>query len=320
MLMSDAVNGFLLMKATEFSPATLDIYRWALNRMVIYLEDPEISHITSDDLHKFFYYLQYDYKPVRKNKDTTPLKPRSIENAWTAMRSFFNWATTELELKQRPDENIKRPKYRPAEIVPFSEDEVKQLLKVCEHTSPASTTKRRPFVMKRHTAKRDLALILILLDTGLRVSECARLRVMDVNLENGEIFVKPWGTGQKTKSRVVIIGKSTRKALWLSLVSRGEYCLEDPLFVTRDNRPMDRNSIRLVLAELGKRAGIMNVHPHRFRHTFAIQFLRNGGDIYSLMRILGHSSMEMCKNYLSLAKLDLQNAHRIASPVDKWKL
>jgi len=68
------------------------------------------------------------------NGNQDPLTPRSIENVWTAMRSFFNWAAPELELSFRPDKYIKRPRYKATEIVPFTESEVKRLLKACDRT------------------------------------------------------------------------------------------------------------------------------------------------------------------------------------------
>jgi integrase len=80
------------------------------------------------------------------------------------------------------------------------------------------------------------------------------------------------------------------------------------------------NAIHLLLANLGSKAGVKNAHPHRLRHTFAVEYLRNEGDIFTLQMILGHSTLDMVRNYLQLAKADAKNAHRRASPADRWKL
>lgn len=89
--LSKAVEGFLLSKTVEgYSQETLKLCRWALSAMVEYLKDPDIKAVTSKELQGFYAYFQTSYIPHRTNGDKSPLKPRSIENAWTAIRSFFN--------------------------------------------------------------------------------------------------------------------------------------------------------------------------------------------------------------------------------------
>jgi integrase/recombinase XerD len=126
--------------------------------------------------------------------------------------------------------------------------------------------------------------------------------------------------GKGTKERQVQFSARTGQAIWRYLASRPDAGPTDPLFATQDGYPMDRDNLRHVIERIGERAKIDDVHPHRFRHTFAIQFLRNGGDPFTLQMLLGHSTMDMVKRYLALAQTDLEAAHRKASPVDHWRL
>ena len=175
--------------------------------------------------------------------------------------------------------------------------------------------------MKRSTSDRDIALIILLLDTGIRSGEACRLNIKDLDLENGEVLITPYGSSQrKTKSRVLPIGKATRRALWRYLASRSGTDGNDPLFLTVAGKRMNPNSVRLLLTDLGVKASVPNCHPHRFRHTFAVEYLRNDGDIFTLQMILGHESLDMVRRYLQLARSDAVNAHRRSSPADKLKL
>jgi integrase/recombinase XerD len=158
--------------------------------------------------------------------------------------------------------------------------------------------------------------MLVLLDMVIRASELCRLDIGDVILEEGEVRVLTYSTGNKTKPRTVFLGVRSYEALWRYLVDRVPYHDDHPLFVSTTKKRMNRNSLRHMLNHLGKRAGVDNVYPHRFRHTFAIEYLRNDDDIFTLKRLLGHSTLTMVQNYLAIAKSDVQSVHRKASPVD----
>lgn len=321
MKLSKAVAGFIIARqADAYSPRTLEIYTWGLKRLAQCLGDPDVEQIAPADLTRFFAWLNTEYRPRRKVNAPTPLKPGSVQNAWIAVRSFFNWATPELKLASRPDRDIHRPRFQYPEVQPFTAVELKALVKACALTAPSNGLKRKSFQKRRTNAVRDEALVLVLLDTGLRAGELGRLRIQDANLETGEVFVADFGTGRKTKSRRVYLGRGAIRAVWRYLAKRDGAQLGDSLFVTEQGRPLDRYALKLIMGRLGQRAGVVNVHPHRFRHTFAIQYLRNGGDVFTLQRLLGHSSLEMVRRYVALADTDSQAAHRVASPVDRWQL
>jgi len=258
-------------------------------------------------------YLRSEYKPNRPSGDESPLSDSALDNHWKCLRAFFRWCEQRLALK-RPDLMLPRIKYQSPEIQPFAEEQIKALITACERTKVAGTKDRKPFQMKRPTALRDKALLLILLDTGLRVGELTRLRIGDVNLNNGEVHVKPYGSGQKTKPRTVFLGKVARRTVWHYITLLDYQEPTDKLFT------LSAGNIRLLFYRLGERANVQNVYPHRFRHTFAIQYLRNGGDVFTLQRMLGHSSLEMVRRYLAIADTDAKEAHQRASPVDNWKL
>jgi len=310
MILTEAIEGFVLtLRADGYSHNTVDLYIWALDKLTEHLSNSDVEDITLNDLRGFMI-MQSD----------AGYAGSSVENMWKAIRTFFGWCANELGI-ERPDGELKRPRYAHREIVPFTEDEIRKLLTGAERTRLADTKEgKRRYTMKRPTAKRDSAIIMVLLDTGLRIGELGRLKVEDVNLQTGEVKVHPYGTGRKTKGRTVFIGKAATMTLWKYLQTREDLRDDDPLFLSSSGKAVDRNNVRHVLNHIGKQAGVSHVHPHRFRHTFAIQFIRNGGDIFTLQRLLGHSSLEMVRHYLLLADTDTEAAHRRASPADRWRL
>jgi integrase/recombinase XerD len=249
--------------ADGYSKNTLDIYDWTMGEMIKVLNNPIITQITLTDLRKFMLHMRVDYK-TRQGEN---LSGSSVENAWKGVRSFFGWAHEVLDVV-RPDNDLPRPKYTSKEIEPFTLEEVKLLIDACRSQEVPGTDKVKGYKRKRATGLRDKALILLLTDTGLRISEALRLNIEDVSLENYIIKVKPYGSGQKTKARHVPLGKSSRSALWRYLIER-DPAPHEPVFTTHNSiKAMDRGMAFHTIRRLGDRAGVPNAHPHRFRHTF----------------------------------------------------
>jgi len=96
---------------------------------------------------------------------------------------------------------------------------------------------------------------------------------------------------------------------------------DDLLFTDQyDMYALTRDSVYKLIKRLGKAAGVRDVYPHKFRHTFAIQFLRNGGNVFELQQLLGHSDLAMAKKYVQLAQIDLETSAKRSSPADCWRL
>lgn len=316
MKLLDAFEGYQMFCLSEgYSKATLTLYKWTIGELANLLDNPEIEDITISDLRKYMYHMRENYRTRKGNK----LSGSSLDNAWKSIRSLFGWANRELGLP-RPDLRLSQPEFTATEVTPFSQDEVKKLLKGCKYTKEFDTTRRRTFRCKRETGTRDQAMVLFLLDTGLRVGEMCRLKIEDVILETGEVHIAPYGSGQKTKSRHVYLGKAAKSILWKYLTERGETYPDDPLFLSARNRSMNPNSVAHLFRSLGERVGVDDVHPHRFRHTFATEYLRNGGSIETLQYLLGHSTLKMVLKYAQITSGDAANAHRKASPADRWHL
>ncbi|MGA2490692.1 MAG: tyrosine-type recombinase/integrase [Anaerolineales bacterium] len=312
MLISKCIEGYFFDKTTTYSKKTLDAYHFVFNNLINFLGDKEITEVTPDDLKRYINWLREDYKPVRPSGDTSPLAPASVDLNWKGVRSLFHWANDELGVP-RPDLKMPRPSFKRPHVQAFSEDEIRRLLKACEYTvDKAHNGSSHVYRQRRPTAHRDKAFILTLLDTGLRLGEALRLTIGDVNYETGEIIVAPFGTGKKTRPRVVLLGATSRRAVWLYVARLQNSDPSDRLF------PMSPVSTRMLLDRLGERAKVPNVHPHRFRHSFALWYLRNGGDIFTLQRLLGHGSLDMVNYYLDIERSDIATAHKRASAIDRW--
>jgi len=300
---SKAIEGFLLSFRIDHSSRTVKLYELYLKIVCDWLQNPPVSEINTEYLRRFMVYLKSEYEPHRVSSSTRkgrPLSEAAQDNYWKAIRSCFNWLHENGVISENPARDLDRPKVVKPVPEPLTEKEVKRLLfyaqnvKVIRENGP-SYHRHRP------TARRNVALILVLLDCGIRVGELSRLTFADLRLEVGELHIRPFETGRKSQERYIPLGKRTRKALWLYLSGLEE---PDPTHRLFGLTPA---STRQLLYRIAAAAEVENCHPHRFRHTFAIEYLRNGGDVFTLQRILGHSSLDMVNYYLKLVQTDLEH-------------
>lgn len=318
-----AIPGFLQYKQAEgLSPRTLTGYQHDLLRWLSFQGNTRVGRVTSMDLVSYMSWLSREYRPQRFNGNKEPLSGKTLRNHWITLSAFFRWFSEEFDIAN-PMRRVPSPKYKTKQIEPLTKDEVHSLLKVSEFSRTARTNNRRSYVMRKPTARRDRAIVLTLLDTGVRAGEFCALRICNLDQSTGKLEVSHGqkGAAKGGQGRTVYLGKIARRAVWRYLVEREDTEWEDaPLFVGKFGRLMNPNSLRQMIKSLADRASVKNCHPHRFRHTFAITYLRSGGDVFTLQALLGHSSLDMVRHYARVAEIDIQAAHRRASPADNWRL
>lgn len=229
------------------------------------------------------------------------VRPKTICNYHTALSALWRYAVDNSIAAENIIRKIKPPRPDTREIAPLDRSDITSML-------AAAKDGDNPL--------RDAAIILTLLDTGLRASELCNLRIQDLN---GHSFLV---TGKGRKERRLIVSEITYQAIQTYIESERPKVKKrsDVVFCVRSGERLTRHALRLLLTRLEIRAGLGHVHPHKFRHTFAIQYLRNGGNIFALQRLLGHTSLDMVRRYLSLAQSDIDADHYRASPVKCWSL
>jgi len=318
--LSQAIEGFLLEKqAQHLSPHTVADYTNAFRKFQAYLvTDVPFAGITADQIRSFLGDLSTPRAPdgVAK-RPTKGLSNKTILNIHTALSALWTWAVAEGIVTQHLLRQIPRPRPEKRAITPFSEEDMKALLANGERSRTYTRPGKRACDHAVATALRNRTIILLLLDTGVRASELCGLAIKDADLNNKRILV----LGKGNKERALPISPRTAKTLWRYLTTeRKDEPVNAPLFLGSEGDPLNRDALLKLLIRLGAKAGVQDCHPHRFRHTFAVNFLRNGGNAFELQMALGHTTLQMVQTYLALAQADLDAAHRKASPVENWRL
>jgi len=312
--LDNLIQGYRLCVRTEGkSENTIRIYTTALNALRDFLEarqyPADVTKIGAHELREFILHLQqvkaFKHHPFTKPQDKG-LSGYAINCYLRAIRAFWSWLVREDIIMSSPFSRVKIPKPPKKVIATFSEKQLNAILRAVNTTTPAGF--------------RDWTMILILLDTGLRASELVGLTVGDINLDDGLLKV----CGKGNKERVVPIGAKVQRALWKYLNHHRPQPanpLRPTLFLTASGQPITTDRLRTIITKYTDRVRIEGVRcsPHTFRHTFAISYLRNGGDVFSLQRILGHSSLDVVRIYVNLVVADVKACHRRFSPADNME-
>ncbi|NLJ38876.1 MAG: tyrosine-type recombinase/integrase [Candidatus Atribacteria bacterium] len=162
---------------------------------------------------------------------------------------------------------------------------------------------------------RNYLILLVFLDTGIRLSELLSLTMREVNINKRSLLIH----GKGGKDREVYMGKTVAKELNRWVKKRGVFPYEDKLFITNQGLGLKKRGLCQIIERLAKKAKIQGVRcsAHTLRHTFATNFIRNGGDVFSLQKLLGHSDIQTCMIYVHMGGKQLQEAQLQFSPVDR---
>ena len=300
-----AIDGFLLnCKVEGKSWGTIDCYADKLKGFYWYATNynwpNDISEITTQHLREFLGYLRET--PHRFNS-TCPRAMKSVNNTtiqkyYRALSVLFNWSINEGILETNPLVRIKVPRAEKKVVKALDSTEVTQLISSLPDT---------------FDGVRNKAIILVLVDCGLRLGELLNIKMTDINIEQQLIRVDG-----KTGERVVRYGNTTWKALKKYLKLRKELNGQNnSLWLTKKGITLKDSSVETLFIKLRKRTGIY-VHPHLLRHTFATMWLKNGGESLMLQRLLGHTTLMMTNRYCqAVGCYDAVEAHKQYSPVDR---
>lgn len=296
------------------SPKTIETRRIFLKNLVWFLKHRSYEICGTHELRQFFVYLAHGHEEEGGRFGNKQLKravrPTTHKDYWVNFKCFFNWLVEESLIESSPMARLPKPKVPQEHVEPFTMEQVKAILE-------AARRSLHP--------RRNEAIVLFLLDTGVRASELCNLTVDNVDFQSRRAYV----TGKGNKRRAVFFSRQTAAALSNYLRHEKRYfgeCRQDcPVFTqyrgASKGAPLTVDGLRHRVEHLITEAGIKGgkKSPHRFRHTCALWMLNNGSNIYHLKELLGHSSLTTCQTYLRISQADVQNHHAQFSPVESLR-
>ncbi|GER88883.1 tyrosine recombinase XerD [Dictyobacter vulcani] len=290
MKLDKAIKGYLLdCRVRNLSIKTIQWYDQKLHFFAHWLDEDEdiqeIRDITIAHLRAFILHLQtiqVGRRTINKGEDTTQVSPLTSKGYVQVIKGFFTWCELEEIIEKNPSKRLSLPTVPDYLIPTFTHEHIRLMLDSCDLTNKLG--------------QRDRTIMLVLLETGIRVSELCGMRIQDIH----DDYIRVVGKG--IKEREVGIAPAVSKQLWKYINQyRTPTKIDDPrVFINRYGRHLTPSGVEQLLIDIKERVGItgVRVSAHTFRHTFACMYLEQGGEIYKLSRLMGHSSVEVTEEYL----------------------
>ncbi|WP_158838019.1 site-specific tyrosine recombinase XerD [Polaribacter sp. L3A8] len=280
----NAIRDFQLFLKIErgLSKNTIDSYTRDLEKLMLFLEENEITHspitINEDSIQQFIYEI------------AKKVNPRSQARIISGLRSFFDYLIFEDYRKINPTDLIEAPKIGRKLPDTLSEDEINQLIIAIDLSHPQG--------------ERNRTILETMYSCGLRVSELITLKISDLFFEEG--FIRVIGKGNK--QRFVPIHYNAQKYI-LSYIKairthiNPQKGFEDTVFLNRRGKGLTRQMIFIILKNLSIEIDLKKkISPHTLRHSFATHLLKNGADLRAIQQMLGHESITTTEVYVHLDK------------------
>jgi site-specific recombinase XerD len=293
--LADLASFFEFHNRTEGkSPNTIKWYNEVLGRFERFLRAEQLSLLIRDigepEVRAFIDHLQHKVKWSEQGRSGEHLSGSGIQNRVRGLKAFFAWLAREGYTETNRLEKLRNFKVEQKLKDILDEAEIGQVLGALDVKTPWGA--------------RDHAILVLMLDSGLRLSEVVGLKDKDLDVEVGALKV----LGKGNKERIVPFGAAAQKTLWRYRHHyRPDSRRSDRFFLTLEGATMTQSG----LISLFKR-----LHPHLCRHTFATRYLIHGGDVFSLQQILGHTTLDMVRKYVQLANAHVAVQHRKFSPMD----
>lgn len=266
-----------------------------------------LDQISVTDLEEYMEYLKYRFN---EHNQEIINKERGIMRKISSLKSFYNYFFRTEKLKTNPAALVQLPKLHEKEIIRLDIDEVALLLDAVEQ-GDGLTDKQKAF--HNRTKLRDLALLTLLLGTGIRVSECVGLDINDIDFKNGGIHIHRKGGKEVT----VYFGTEVETALQDYLDERNDIIPEEgsenALFLSLQKKRMNVRSVENLVKKYAKIVTpLKKITPHKLRSTYGTNLYRETGDIYLVADVLGHSDVNTTKKHYAALEDERRRSARNA--------